>query len=908
MANYDHIFWKPIAKTAKNRPNEGFGRKRTPLRQDPVAHAKRLVAESKTIFEEGSKQRIDAGIDPSFFRVIQLTFLEENEREQLTRLGIKVIEEQELRLPFGSTYYVVRLQFEAESLTKYFLQTMNAQKYSVIEFEKQRASNGDIDTRLLSIRFADLDSAKLFFSDESLRMVYKYKLLDPRPVKKSFETKYRLTVQFADTEAIKLFQEEMLSYRNTSPISGILSNNIRSLFDALDSFELLQPDDRKGYRLTNENPPEGEFYIDVDLWHPGDGRLVSECIRQFRQLVESNMGVVTDGPTSVAEMLFLARVKGTSSTLEKLLTYDRVARVDLPPQIPNPPVSIFELQEPPNVIAIETITAPLACVIDSGVVSSHPLLSGSIVDEYDFDSGENTHVDKVGHGTRVAGILVYGDVNECLSSGHWEAKVRILSAKVMRKSNLGDFSEFADEKRAETQIIEAIKHYNDSYKCRVFNLSIGSTLFKYNGGRQLPLAILLDELVRQRNIVVVVSAGNVASPDIPNTFNEELFKRSVRDQLFSSSHALIDPATAVNVLTVGSIARTEQSRESLMYPGRRLPIIAAPRDCPSPFTRTGLCDSIGSGLRKTIKPELVAYGGNFCLGSPSSRWKEDLLLGEPSLRFDYQGSRLLNTSCGTSFAAPYVSHVCALIEERLKELYGRSKIPSANLIRALTVHSAELQPKTKEWLSEGYRDAEARTRIFRAVGYGKPRIEKALFSTDNHVVLLSEDTLREDTFHVYELELPNDFVKTKGRRTIRVTLAFDPPVVGTRKDYLARTMWFQVFRDYESSAVYESMSDYGKTNKIPRLKSKDFVPTYTALQWSTVQSAHLTSTSPKTFSNQDGVQGSWHILVACDSRIPTNASPEQGYALVVSLEHSDARVKIHQVVRKKLVLLQRLRT
>src|SRR5207248_1163797 len=83
---------------------------------------------------------------------------------------------------------------------------------------------------------------------------------------------------------------------------------------------------------------------------------------------------------------------------------------DRPPLLPDMPLTIFDPVEPPERLNVPPPDGPLACVVDSGVVAGHPLLSGTVVDERDFDSGENTAVDRAGHGTHVAGIVFYGDV------------------------------------------------------------------------------------------------------------------------------------------------------------------------------------------------------------------------------------------------------------------------------------------------------------------------------------------------------------------------------------------------------------------------------------------------------------------------------------------------------------------
>jgi hypothetical protein len=80
---------------------------------------------------------------------------------------------------------------------------------------------------------------------------------------------------------------------------------------------------------------------------------------------------------------------------------------------------------------------------------------------------------------------------------------------------------------------------------------------------------------------------------------------AARDQLLSSEHRLIDPGTAAICISVGSIARREDPYDSGGTSMPRLTI--SPRKAPSVFTRTGF------GVAKAIKPDLVAYGGDYAL-------------------------------------------------------------------------------------------------------------------------------------------------------------------------------------------------------------------------------------------------------------------------------------------------------
>jgi hypothetical protein len=472
-----------------------------------------------------------------------------------------------------------------------------------------------------------------------------------------------------------------------------------ALFDALDRIEQRGPDERRGDRLSEVGPPtDTEFALNVDLWHPGSGPLLREAEDQFSAVVTGAGGTIVGTVRPVMQTLLIARVRGHQRTLDALLNYDRVARVDLPPLLEQ--VRFVRSDATPARAEPITIPSdgPLACVVDSGVESGHPLLRDLVVDAEDVRSGEETVADRVGHGTHVAGIVVYGDISSLLQSDQpWEPKIRVVSAKVLRRVAEGFDGEivrpgFSNHERAEGQIEDAIRRFarDPDRKCRVFNVSIGNPALRLGRGHQLPWALKLDELARELDVVIVASAGNVSSPNVPHALNEAEFQAAIREQLFTEDHALIDPASAVTVLTVGAVSR----RGVVVAPseGGRGDMVGSPTDCPSPITRTGSLAANGVGPARAVKPELVGFGGNLSL-MPNGVWRDNHPeLGEPSLNHDFT-NRWLTTANGTSVAAPYVTHVCALVEERLRRLLDRA--PSANLIRALTVNSARIPPTTE---------------------------------------------------------------------------------------------------------------------------------------------------------------------------------------------------------------------
>lgn len=490
---------------------------------------------------------------------------------------------------------------------------------SAAELARLRASFGVDPDRFLVLRLETLDGEQR----ETLERLNVVVVEEVEEVQGGTSLN-RLLVQFPDIEALTTFTTEYDRYADESSQTTALPPGMRrNLFDALESVSAVTPEERTGRRLQREGPPtETPFYLDVDLWNPGleDGQ--RELSNFFRTFVESRGGRVVRDPL-VTPSLFLVKVEANRRLLREILQLDVVSLVDLPP-IPPPEDSFDFLSEPspPSPLPPVPANGPMACVVDSGVTAGHPLLRGVVIAEEDFDSGEATPVDMNGHGTQVGGLVVYGDIARRIQGNEWRPQVNLYSAKVLRNEpNPIDPTDaravFPAEERVEEQLKRAIEYFHGEYGCRVFNLSVGHADRLYSGGRQLPWAELLDDLARTLDIVIVVSAGNVPSPDIPASLDSDQFKVEVAASLKQPEHKLIDPATSALSLTVGAIARREDPSMLSLAAGTQLAASAA--GCPAPFTRCG------PSVARAVKPEVVAPGGNYGLNSVAGQldWRKN---------------------------------------------------------------------------------------------------------------------------------------------------------------------------------------------------------------------------------------------------------------------------------------------
>ena len=770
---------------------------------------------------------------------------------------------------------------------------------AVASIEAARQTAGISTDRLLVVEFQSRDTGcRKVFEERFSASVVDERAVQQVPGSATDIDLTQVLVQFPSHEELNRLNAEADQYRLDAHRSTVLPPGLRrSFFDGLETIRTVTREERIGARLQTDGFPNAElFYIDVDLWHPGTPKGAREVLNNVRQICAAHQGRIAEDMRTSS--LVLARVQGTRRLAETLLDLDFVAQVNLPPVLPAVYGSLFDSIQPLQDHAQPIGNEPVVAVLDSGVLSGHGLLRGWIVDERDFDSGENTVVDQHGHGTQVAGLVVYGDVAQCIESGVWVPEVLIANAKVLRRDPLNENCViFPEEHRPEAIVEQAIRHFHETRGCRVFNLSLGNQADVYLGGRQFAWAEVLDNLARELNSVIVVSAGNNANPPMPTGVStREEFQAGVRDALLNDPAArLSNPATSAIAITVGSLARSARPRTRDAFAG-------APEGAPAPFSRLGPGYE-GKATQRAVKPEFVAYGGNFALqaiagGAP--RWlMNDLHLGEPTTRLNTDGGRSLTSVSATSFAAPHVSNAAAWAYRAVEDAIG---VADANLTRALLGVSSATPPCGDEWLLDPSR--EVTWERLRMVGYGMLNLPRVRSSLANDACLIATDRVDEDHWHLYAVAVPPAFSTGRGNRGISVALAFDPPVRASRREYLSRTMWFEFLKGLTSSEILNFRTRYTGTGTAPSLTQSMLInmrPTKSDVQWSTLQVRHKEWNQSRNFPTANGAtEPVIHILVGCQSRFPHGEGTDQRYGLAVRFWHSSSEVEIYQQLQTQI--------
>jgi len=697
---------------------------------------------------------------------------------------------------------------------------------------------------------------------------------------------------------------------------------------AIDDVVPLEREDRIG-RLLELKPVESDELapLDLELWHTGDRQEMRKYLDGITEILEylsSDTAPMRMSDRYIGEYLCIARIKVTHEVLELLLEVEIVKEIDRPPQPAFESTADYNL---PIVSFPEVVSPPQdncgILVIDSGVQRGHPLIAQVLGEAEVFPDANRQFIkggpdDVNGHGTNVAGIAIYGDVENCIKQRSFDPTAWLFSARVTNEEN-----QYDEDLLVETQLDQAIRAFVEQYpNCKVINISLGNADQIYRDGlKQFRLAAKIDEIAYQyqhKNIVFVISAGN--------NFHEELKYEQLRNEypnyLLNKNARIIDPATSAIALTVGSLSFGRGSITTNTSDVRLQPIAKLP-GYPSYFTRTGF------GVDGMIKPDLVDFGGDLVLdlsyreslGLPKVRELEHSVAGVSVLTLSkHYNSSLFHFCSGTSFAAPRVANLAA-------QLFTKYPDASSNLIRALIVNSAvlpkEIPPEfhcnSKQSQREKTKTIKNQLAIY---GYGQPELQRAMYSAENYVVL-SEDniSIKVGSFHIYEIpQLPSDFLKKQGTRILSITLAFDPPTRPTRGDsYLGVTMEFDLFKSIDREIVrnaYEtatktSLPDESPDNTKTKLKEKHgagievtLSPSSTVRKKGTIQRGQVEIFDRSTKYDR----GNMTLIVSCNRKWAKPDEIEiQRYALVACISHSDPTVDLYNRMKIQIEQRERIR-
>lgn len=549
----------------------------------------------------------------------------------------------------------------------------------------------------------------------------------------------------------------------TAPYQGLL--------DRVDEVRPFGPQDVPTEALAaavTEADPAQVLRVDIQCWCPEDPAEGRSTHERAAGAVEASHGRIVDRTLRHTAGLSLIRADVAAGAVGDLARTGLIRRIDV---LPRPDLDFAATggagHDRIPVVLPPDDGAPAVAVIDSGIRSAHPLL-GPAVAAVLSEGVPDVH-DAHGHGTFVASLALHGSLEPLLAEGTAIRPAgRLISIRVLDAQ-----AGFPEESLWEATLLAALETAADA-GASVVNLSLGDERAPYASQRPTPLGAAVDDFVRRRGVVVVISAGNIRpdhyrpDPDLPTGYAHAL--------LADPAAGILDPAPSALSLTVGAIGG--DYGQGFLRPREdvdRLPL--GGQGQPSPVTRRG------PGPRRMIKPELAAPGGTYEHDTMTGRAVEAPHRGVVGAAAS-PPERLLTTRTGTSAAAPLVAHA---VLRALAENPGLS----ANAAKALVLLSAVPH---ENWFAGAMTVGQKRTATLALGGYGRPDPDRAARSTDHRAVLLAENVLPPDGVHLYRVELPSSFFQPDGWRRFSVALVYDPPVRSTRLEYFASNMHVNVYR------------------------------------------------------------------------------------------------------------------
>lgn len=697
-------------------------------------------------------------------------------------------------------------------------------------------------------------------------------------------------VVFANDDHLIEFRRMVEEYSGEIPATQKDAKN--AFIHTFDDVCKIMSEDKKGIRLKKEPLQDGEIAeLDIELWHMG--------IDYKKQLLnwkkDVDIMLNDSGGTFIDEYLsrelFIIRAKVPSSILDDILELGQVARVDRPPKntMNLSKLKGISLDEIGDITSPED-DDPGILVVDSGIISGHPLLKSAIGDAQSFIEGKMP-IDEAGHGTAVAGIALYGNLEKYdkmeFNQGLW-----IYSARICDEN--GDYDH---EKLLENRLHEAIKYFIDNYdNIRVVNLSIGDTENVYKRGEyQFKLAAFIDELAfdyKDKKLLFVISAGNYDDGEtIIESLDEKTGSKYPNYLIDDPRVKIIDPSTSALALTVGSLSLGQGSEYRWFSQA-----LAGYEKFPSPFTRTG------PGINDMIKPDLVEFGGDLSV-EKGSGIVVDSSIGVITTGKDFLTEGLFIIENGTSFSAAKVSHLAAKLWRELPDA-------SSNLIRALLVASAtipDVRPRPLDNFKLKTGSVDEQSKLLSIYGYGIPEFDRA-FSYINRALLIDEREIKLNNIVVYEIPIPVEFLSSGNGRMISVTLAFDPLTRMRRKQYCGATMIFHLFRGVDAKQItqkYAEMDEFdmvqGNTPASLAKNEVKLIPGASLVKNGTVQ---------KKMWVIDGVQkitdDALKLVVICSDKWIDSEEYRQNYAIVVTVEQREM-VELYNKIKNKIRIKERIK-
>jgi len=581
----------------------------------------------------------------------------------------------------------------------------------------------------------------------------------------------------------EIFNKKVINYRYKNTKAGNPKNS--SLVNSIESISLatvlsLWTDDPSLIPKENQEWCEVWFYagknindLNIDIQNTCeliDIRLGSQVLNfpeRIVRLIRANYYQITE---LIEQCDFIAELRLYKETARFWLTQNNADQVEWVQNILQRTTFSF----------IKDIGV---CILDTGINNGHllvaPVLHNNDRHSVEPEWGLNDHD---GHGTLMAGVAAYGDIQLVLESqesfeiNHKLSSVKILPPVGVNNKELYGAITNQGISRSELAAPDRIQ---------VYCMAVTSQEKIYRG-RPTSWSSAIDQLafgeLEGFKRLIIISGGNV--------------RENIEYQNYPYSNistSVEDPAQAWNALTIGAITDKIIITDPAYTEHNSIANIGEL----SPYSSTS---TTWEHRKWPLKPDVVLEGGNILIAPDKSivGCIDDFAVLSTSNR---PLNNQFDTFSGTSASTAYCSWMCAKILSIYPESWPET-------IRALIIHSAEWTDAIINQFSIDFTKKTHIATLMRICGYGIPNLVKTIQNTQSSFTLIAEEEIKPFSInetgrviakdmHFYKLPWPKELllglaeIKVKFKITLSYFIEPAPGEIGWKDKYRYQSYGFR---------------------------------------------------------------------------------------------------------------------
>lgn len=483
------------------------------------------------------------------------------------------------------------------------------------------------------------------------------------------------------------------------------------LFESASSFSVAKVEDL--WTDTLENFPRERGVAEWEIW------VRTPLALAFEAAVEQLGIQLTGQPTEfvdirvyngIATKANIARLIARSAAVVELRGASNfiAEHADLPP-----PARLQQVRQIAQRVLAAPSAAPWISLLDTGVNANNPLLAPALpIARCRAVASAWDPLDPDGHGSRMAGVALYGDLSDIADA----------TGAVLLETSLESIAIFNPRSTVRIPARDAIhrgviRAEEDATHPRVYCLA-ATAVGEPEDGRPTSTSGTLDSLAFNNGVrtrLFCVAVGNV------HASTAEPYETSSYLSL-NGDHGIQSPAQALNVLSVGALTNKCSGPSPLADSGGL-----------SPRSRTAQSWDV-----RRHKPDIVMEGGNHGI-DPGGRTSRP------------HGPDMIATTSNNPALMPVTltgdtSAACAAAARLAGRVMARYPAMRPETVRGLVVHSANWTPamhmRRQTLVDSGMSQDQATLAALDCFGWGVPDEERLFWSADNALTLIAEDELR----------------------------------------------------------------------------------------------------------------------------------------------------------------------